>query len=308
MADALAHVTQGTDAAPDQRAHVAITAPAGNSGHELMPHAMAMLFPPLSADDFDKLKQSVADHGQFQPIVIDNNQILEGCHRYEACCELGIEPKLVPFSQLGLNISIEEFIFESNIRRRHLTDDQRAQLAAEFLPFFRAEAAESKAGSLQKARTAKAEKSVDPKSCPQSSSARDNKTKHRNSTAGKLAEKAEVSEYRAENAIRLESHPDLAGRVISGELTQREATKELEERQTSSGESVPPKPKKPKSRERLIRLIDTACRNLFKKVRPGQHELLIDLIIDHVEAQREYLDEFQQLTEDDGFPSIRELA
>jgi ParB-like chromosome segregation protein Spo0J len=197
-------------------------------------HPLADKFPALPPDDFTKLKESIALRGQFEPSVVNAaNQILDGRHRYKACIELGIEPRIVKFSVLqdaSPGLTEEQFIYDSNIHRRHLTPDQRVQLEAVFLPFIKAETLAAKTDSLPKARKAKASKSVDTKSCPQK---RDTKTKHANSAVGKLAAKAEVSHHKARQALKIEAVPDLADKVRNGQLTQKQANNELRSEKVS---------------------------------------------------------------------------
>lgn len=64
---------------------------------KLKPHALAELLPAMAPDDFTALKNDVAAHGQRDPIILLDGQILDGRHRYRACCELGIKPKTLVF-------------------------------------------------------------------------------------------------------------------------------------------------------------------------------------------------------------------
>jgi ParB-like chromosome segregation protein Spo0J len=197
-------------------------------------HPLAERFPPLPPADFEALKRSIERHGLFEFIVVNrHNQVLDGRHRFKACVELGLDPLdyVLPFEQLKANaahkLTEEEFVYESNIYRRHLTDDQRALITTEFLPFLKAQTAQAKALSLPKARAAKADKtngSVDPNSGPQKG--RDLEQKHANSTVGQLAQKAEVSRYKAGQAIDVaEGAPELAADVAAGNVTLKDAAK-----------------------------------------------------------------------------------
>lgn len=53
----------------------------------------AMIPNPLSAERYQELKSSIEKYGQHIPIVLHKGEILDGRHRYQACIELGIEPK-----------------------------------------------------------------------------------------------------------------------------------------------------------------------------------------------------------------------
>ena len=100
-------------------------------------HPVALKFPPIPPDQYAELKESIRRYGQFDPIIItDDGQILDGRHRYQACLELGIAPKTALFSMLDgaekKKLTETEFIFDANMKRRHLTESQRAAIAAEF--------------------------------------------------------------------------------------------------------------------------------------------------------------------------------
>lgn len=89
-------------------------------------HAYCSLMPPMNSEEFKRLKSSIEKKGQLVPIVLLGDEILDGRHRYEACKELGIKPDMVQYSgddPLGYVISINE-------TRRHLTQSQRAMIAA----------------------------------------------------------------------------------------------------------------------------------------------------------------------------------
>ncbi len=98
--------------------------------------------------------------GLFEPIIVnEKNQILDGRHRYRALIGLGKSPysQVASFEEAIRNtkeLTEEQFIYDSNIHRRHLTDDQRVMLAAEFLPYIRVETAAAKsAARIPKGKT-----------------------------------------------------------------------------------------------------------------------------------------------------------
>ena len=219
---------------------------------ELSVHPLAARFPKMSAKEFAELKESIATHGLFEPIVINSNgEILDGRHRHKALVELGlsITHVSIPFDDVRQDkpLTEEQFIYESNIRRRHLTDDQRVMLAADFAPYFRQEAEERKSQSLPKAREAKAQKSVNTNSCSQK---RDTKTMHANSTVGVVAKQAKISHYKAAQAIAVAKDPALASQVASGEKPLSAAAKEI--RAQKAKEQEPSRLAPEASRENII--------------------------------------------------------
>jgi len=92
----------------------------------LSQHPISATFPELSDDEFKLLKDDIEAHGQKYPILIYDGQILDGSHRYKACLELGIEPKLEEFT----GSDPVNCVVSLNLRRRHLNESQRGMIAA----------------------------------------------------------------------------------------------------------------------------------------------------------------------------------
>jgi ParB-like chromosome segregation protein Spo0J len=93
-------------------------------------HSLADLIPPMSDQEFTELKRSIDAQGLIEPITIYDDQVLDGRHRYRACRELGIEPKTTIFRDGGDEDAALKFVIAKNIARRHLTESQRAMVAA----------------------------------------------------------------------------------------------------------------------------------------------------------------------------------
>ena len=95
---------------------------------------MFQFFEPLPADEYAALKADIAKRGVLVPIEYDEEgNILDGHHRYQICQELGIKdfPRVVRrFSSLEEK---EEHIVTLNVRRRHLTNEQKRKWAEWFL-------------------------------------------------------------------------------------------------------------------------------------------------------------------------------
>lgn len=88
-------------------------------------HPYADLFPWIEGPAFDDLKADIAENGVLEPIVFFEGQILDGRNRYMAARDLGIEYPRVEYrgnDPLGYVVSL-------NLRRRHLTESQRAMVA-----------------------------------------------------------------------------------------------------------------------------------------------------------------------------------
>ncbi len=93
------------------------------------------MIPPMSKEEFSTLKDSISRDGLLVPIVMLDDEILDGRHRYQACKELGIEPIKEPYK--GNNPF--SYAVSLNATRRHLSQSQRAMLAASIATIKRGE-------------------------------------------------------------------------------------------------------------------------------------------------------------------------
>lgn len=93
-------------------------------------HPFAEIFPQTSESDFLKLKESINENGQRDPIVLLGGKILDGRHRYKACSELGIAPQFRNFDPERDGSPIK-YVSDTNLTRRHLTVGQKSAIAAQ---------------------------------------------------------------------------------------------------------------------------------------------------------------------------------
>lgn len=89
----------------------------------LTQHKLSAAFPSMSDADFQALAEDIALNGLKQPVVIYEEQVLDGWHRYAACVKAGMTPKLTYLEQDEDPVS---FVLSMNMNRRHLTVSQRA--------------------------------------------------------------------------------------------------------------------------------------------------------------------------------------
>lgn len=104
-------------------------------------HPAADLFPMMSEAELRELADDIVAHGLLEPIVLLHEQILDGRNRAKACEMVGIEPRVVIYSN---ERSPVEFVLAENKLRRHMTPGQLAAVAIEALPMLQKEAAERK--------------------------------------------------------------------------------------------------------------------------------------------------------------------
>jgi len=99
-------------------------------------HEYADLFPILTGEDFSALVDDIKENGLLEPIWLFEGKILDGRNRYLACEEAKVEPRFVEYEgkdALGFVVSV-------NIKRRHLTLEQRAMLTLAVRGILEAEA------------------------------------------------------------------------------------------------------------------------------------------------------------------------
>ena len=86
---------------------------------------LALMFPPLSPARYARLLASITAHGLRRPIVVWQDQIIDGVHRLRACLEAGVEPRYEflddedPF----------EYLADENIALRVMTQNEKALTA-----------------------------------------------------------------------------------------------------------------------------------------------------------------------------------
>lgn len=89
-------------------------------------HPAATLFPMMGENEYQSMKQDIAENGQQDPIIFWCDQILDGRNRLRACTELGVEPR---FLELDKTSDPWKYVISHNLHRRHLTTSQRAAVA-----------------------------------------------------------------------------------------------------------------------------------------------------------------------------------
>jgi hypothetical protein len=93
----------------------------------MLSHDICKIFPAMDDEEFRALADDIVKHGLREPIWLYEGLILDGRHRYRVCEEFGIEPKFREYEG-GDPVG---FVVSMNLRRRHLTESQRAAVAAE---------------------------------------------------------------------------------------------------------------------------------------------------------------------------------
>ena len=87
-------------------------------------HKLSAAFPSMTPAEFEALVIDIRDHGQRDPIITYQGQILDGMHRYRACLECGKEPWIKPEPYSGIDPA--GWVLSRNLHRRHMSASQRA--------------------------------------------------------------------------------------------------------------------------------------------------------------------------------------
>jgi ParB-like chromosome segregation protein Spo0J len=80
----------------------------------------------LAEERLHELAQDIKDRGLLDPIMLYEGQILDGRGRYRACKIVAVQPKFEDY----VGDDALSFVVSRNLHRRHLTESQRAMVAA----------------------------------------------------------------------------------------------------------------------------------------------------------------------------------
>jgi hypothetical protein len=98
-------------------------------------HPLADIFPLMEGEEFDDLVADIKANGLLEPIVLYQDQIIDGRNRYRACMAAGIDCLSVKFTDIdgSDDISPLDYVISYNLKRRHLTAEQKQELIAKLL-------------------------------------------------------------------------------------------------------------------------------------------------------------------------------
>ena len=89
-------------------------------------HEYANLFPLIEGEQFEALKADVLENGVREPVWLYQSKILDGRNRYRAAQAAGVDFQTREYTG---NAPLA-FVVSLNLHRRHLTESQRASVAA----------------------------------------------------------------------------------------------------------------------------------------------------------------------------------
>jgi hypothetical protein len=103
--------------------------------HKLEPHPLALTVPEMTDEEYEVLKADIGANGMRDQIILFEDRILDGRHRYRALRELGklgeeLDEK--QFAEYNVDMDGDDpllFVMSKNVKRRHLIPGQLAALA-----------------------------------------------------------------------------------------------------------------------------------------------------------------------------------
>jgi N6-adenosine-specific RNA methylase IME4 len=91
-------------------------------------HPLANLFPMLSEQELEDLGEDIRANGQLEDVILHRDMILDGRNRYTAATRKGLAVRCEEFK--GSDHDALTWVISKNLKRRHLTESQRAMVAA----------------------------------------------------------------------------------------------------------------------------------------------------------------------------------
>src|SRR5438132_10361625 len=171
-------------------------------------HPYAELFQGMSHPEFDRLCGDIAVNGLQDEIVLYEGKVLEGRNRYLACLARMVPPRFREYA--GECDSPLRFVVSRNLHRRHLTESQRALVAARLKPLFEEEARQRQQAALKKG----SESPVGENSLPRE------KHEEKHKSTQQAAEIMKVSDFsvRAADKVHKQGVPQLVEAVAAGKV------------------------------------------------------------------------------------------
>jgi len=174
----------------------------------------------MTAEEFAGLVEDIKANGLKEPIWLHpDGRIIDGRNRYKACIEAGVEPSFRTWNGEG---SLVGFVVSLNLHRRHLNSSQRAIVGAKMLPMLEEEAKERQRAQGHRGKEGGRgnEKPLGkylPKGLPDENKA--------SQQAAKIA--GTNRQYVSDAAKIVETRPELADKVLAGQMTIPQAKAEI---------------------------------------------------------------------------------
>jgi len=109
----------------------------------------ARLIPPLSGEELEKLEQSLLNDGCLNPLIIWNNTIIDGHHRYAICIKHNISFNVIEKPELETELDVKLWMINNQFSRRNLPTEIRVALAYKLKEFEAQKARERQLSALK---------------------------------------------------------------------------------------------------------------------------------------------------------------
>lgn len=194
---------------------------------ELKNHPAADVWPMMDAKRYDELLADIREHGQREPITLCDGMVLDGRNRYRACVDIGIDPVTREFSGDPWSLS-----WSLNGARRDLEDVRRAliKLRCDEESEKLRSAAIAADGRRKKSDAAKSrsrDESGRMKSHPDAAHSDPHVESGKHVARDARAAEAHVSSSTMARAEFIAKRPEIAEKVVSGEMKPSEAIRQI---------------------------------------------------------------------------------
>lgn len=95
----------------------------------------SQLIPPLSSDELHNLEQSLLNEGCLNPLIVWNNTIIDGHHRYAICIKHNISFNVIEKTELETELDVKLWMINNQFSRRNLPTEIRVALAYRYKEF-----------------------------------------------------------------------------------------------------------------------------------------------------------------------------
>lgn len=101
-------------------------------------HPIANLFPMMEEKEIESLTLDIKENGLQEPIVTFGGYIVDGRNRFQACLKSDVKPVFQAFEEMKTSDgklfvvsddNLRNFVFARNLHRRHLSKDQKEEMA-----------------------------------------------------------------------------------------------------------------------------------------------------------------------------------
>jgi ParB-like chromosome segregation protein Spo0J len=93
-------------------------------------HPLAEMFPMISDDELRELAEDIRKNGMIEPITLCEGKILDGRNRFNAAKLVSFPFRRANFRELLCHLDPRAYVISANIKRRHLTTEQKREVIA----------------------------------------------------------------------------------------------------------------------------------------------------------------------------------